>query len=106
MKIVSSFLPEVNTQNQLKSGNSSAQPSAFELNNEPPESVSGTPNLIVGEVETVLEQVQSRRELVDLRALQTDHVPLNNLRALASYQTIAAEPAEPTSSIPRLDIIV
>ena len=101
MKVVSSFLPPVTAQPQLKGGESGA---SLVLTGERPESGLAVPVTAVAEIETVHEQ--SHRERIDLRPLREEPLPFNNLRALASYQTIAADPVASGSSIARLDIIV
>lgn len=105
MKIASSFLLSVANQPSLRADKDAAQTSVQQLKEEAVKNSEDNPNLVVGEVETVLEQAQARREIIDLRALQEEPLPLNNLRALSSYQSIASAPDDPTG-LARLDIIV
>lgn len=106
MKIASSFLPPVANQSSLRADKDTAQTSVQQPERDAAKNSEENPNLVVGEVETVLEQAQARREIIDLRALQEEPQPLNNLRALSSYQSIASEVEGSTSSLARLDIIV
>lgn len=106
MKIASSFLPPVANQSSLRADKDTAQTSVQLSEREATKNSEENLNLVVGEVETVLEQAQARREIIDLRALQEEPLPLNNLRALSSYQSIASAPDESTNGIARLDIIV
>jgi len=110
MKIVSSFLPPVATQPQLRSDQGKSE-SAREVFAELVDDNLSIPLKVVTEPEAVSQQTQLLRERVDLRLLREEtgpnnELPLNNQRALASYQSIADEPSVLADSIARLDIIV
>lgn len=106
MKIGPSFLPPVVKQPSLSADEGGTQNFAHQPTPEAIEKNADKAPLIVGEVETVLEQAQARREIIDLRAFKEAPLPLNNLRALSSYLTVASGPDESTGGLARLDIIV
>ena len=110
MRIVSSFLPPVTAQSLPQSQFKGAVSETAVVRSEQAAGQSEprlpVPVSAVAELETLSEQAQQWRKRIDLRALREENIPFNNLRALASYQTIAAEPVAADSSIARLDVIV
>jgi len=110
MRIVSSFLPPVTSQPQLR-GDQGKSENAREVFAELVDDNLLVPVTVVAQTEPVSQQAQLLSERVDLRLLNEEasshsELPLNNQRALASYQSIGADPAVLSNSISRLDITV
>ena len=106
MKIVSSFLPPVTAQHPLKNGVAVVHAGHVSQETKGAEVALEIPQQAVGEIETVLDQARSRREKIHLKPIQGEPLSFNNLRALTSYQSIAAEPIEIGNPVAYLDIIV
>jgi len=112
MRIVASFLPPITSQPQLQQRGEQGKPeNVREVFAELVDDNLSVPVKVVTGTDSVSQQVQLLRERVDLRLLreeasQSNELPLNNQRALATYQTISADPLALDGSITRLDIIV
>jgi len=108
MKIVSSFIPPV-IQQPRSNGEA-------EKNNDTREvfaelvgdslSVPVTAVLETGETQSKFETPQRLLERVDLRTLRDEDLPLNNQRALESYQSVANNGPIIDAGLARLDVIV
>lgn len=109
MRIVSSFLPPTTSQPQLR-GDQGKPENAREVFAELVDDNS-VPVTTVAKIDTVSQHTRWLSERVDLRLLREEtaslnNLPLNNLRAMASYQSIAADSVVSGNNIARLDIIV
>jgi hypothetical protein len=108
MKVVSSFIPPVTQQPRLN-GNAEKTNDTREVFAELVDDTLSVPVTAVVELDETQSQFESPQRLferVDLRSLSNADLPLNNQRALESYQTVAGNGSIVDAGLSRLDVIV
>ncbi|MEH6358384.1 MAG: hypothetical protein V7745_05310 [Pseudomonadales bacterium] len=112
MRIAASILPPITSQSQLQQKGEQGKPeSAREVFAELVDDNLSVPLKVVTEIDSASPQAQLLRERIDLaltrdQASPSNELPLNNQRAVATYQSIATNASGLDDSVVGLDIIV
>lgn len=112
MRIAASILPPITSQSQLQQRGEQGKPeNAREVFAELVDNNLSVPLKVVTEVNSASPQAQLLRERIDLasihdQASENNELPLNNQRALATYQSVATASTGLADSLVGLDIIV